>query len=217
MKRLLYFLALIFTLIFDLKTHGQTSSCGDFSITALSSDSTNPNVLQVSIFYAASANSFANYPYISALINCQGDTVATGNMFWFGQFGQSNIDYPLTMNGSIPCEPLTAVFLYSDNFGVTDTCNLLYAGTNSLDNTIETNFRIFPNPTSEWIHVVISEGPLGDDWVLHDLSGKIVQRSMISSQEFNIDLRNIPPGNYLLSIEKSSTKLKHAVRLLSIN
>ncbi len=203
-------------ILMGFQAHSQTMSCGDFSITNVSSDSTNPNGIQVSVFYAAPASSFTNYPYISALIDCHGDTVATGNMFVFGQFGQSTVDFPLVLNQPNPCEPFTAVFLYSDNFGVTDTCSLSYFGTSSLENNEEIDFRIFPNPTKDLLHVQVSEEEIGAQLELSDLTGKIIEKVYISSSDFYLNIQGIPNGNYFLRIDKIKSRQGKSFRLLTI-
>jgi len=192
---------------------GQSSSCGDFSITNISTDSLNPNAIQVSIFYAASSSSFTNYPYISALLDCHGDTVATGNMFVFGQFGQSTVSYPLTLNLSNPCEPLTAVFLNTDNFGVTDTCQLVYDGTTSIVNNGYKTYDIFPNP-SPGDFTVKWTGDAEMDFELFNAMGQKVDVQRVENMHsFSFDLKHFESGFYLLKGSNSGGSFSKTVMI----
>lgn len=167
-------------------------------MTNISTDSLNPNAIQVSIFYAASASSFTNYPYISALLDCHGDTVATGNLFVFGQFGQSTVAYPLTLNLSNPCEPLTAVFLSTDNFGVTDTCQLVYAGTTSIENHEDKIFDVFPNPSKDLVVIQVPSHAIGETMEWRDLTGKLMITKVLTEETFSMNVTDLPSGTYLI-------------------
>lgn len=201
MKRIIFLLSFIAFSGVHSQSYSQTNWCGDFSITGITSDSIDPNTLQISIAFSASASSFANYPYIAAIIDCQGDTVATGNMFWFGQFGQSTIDYPVLSNGAIPCEPYTAVFLYSDNSGQTDTCFLNSNGTSSIDNAVEQSWRISPNPAEDVLLLQLPQVALGAELLLMDISGKLMLEKQVSELSMSINISEIPRGTYFIRLK----------------
>ena len=104
----------------------QSVNCSDFSVIGVNPDTLNPNGYIVSIQFNATSNVFINYHQVSAVLDCNGDTVATGGLSFFGQFGQTTNDYPVTVSGSLACEPLNVVFVYSeDNFN-DDTCLLTF-------------------------------------------------------------------------------------------
>jgi hypothetical protein len=201
MKRIIFLLTFIAFSLIHFKTNSQTNWCGDFSITGITNDSIDPNILQISIAFSASTSTFANYPYISAIIDCQGDTVATGNMFWFGQFGQSTIDYPVLSNGTSPCEPYTAIFLYSDNSGLTDTCFLNSNGTNSLDNEVEQSWRIYPNPAEDVLLLQLPQVALGAELQLMDITGKLMLEKHVSELSMSINISEIPRGTYFIRLK----------------
>jgi len=199
MKRIIFLLTFIAFSLIHFKTNSQTNWCGDFSITGITNESIDPNILQISIAFSASTSTFANYPYISAIIDCQGDTVATGNMFWFGQFGQSTIDYPVLSNGTSPCEPFSAVFIYADNAGASDTC-ILSGGSSSLENREIFSIHAFPNPTNNQVQILVPDKYLGSTIGLFDITGKLIYSSPISAGLFSIDLEKCEKGTYVLRL-----------------
>jgi hypothetical protein len=194
--RLVTFIAFLWVL-FPVKS--QTNWCADFSVVNITPDTLNPNILQVSVSFSGTATSFANYPYISALIDCNGDTLGAGNIFWFGQFGQSTQDYPVLTNGALPCEPFTAIFIYSDNAGVSDTC-ILSGGSSSLENRASSPIHAYPNPTDHFVQIDVPERCIGSNLELLDITGKVIYSSSISTRLITIDLEKCEKGTYVLRL-----------------
>ena len=187
------------------KAYCQPNSCGDFTLVNIATDSINQNTLQISIHYGATSSSFVNYPYISALIDCQGDTVATGNMFWFGQMGQSTIDYPVNTNSGMPCLPLTAVFIYGDNSMVNDTCQLSFSGTNSLENSEIIEVKMYPNPTQDLVWIEVPVKALGERLEWRDITGKLIFTTILSDVYDCINVAHLPRGSYFIQYGDPST------------
>ncbi|MFZ9587194.1 MAG: T9SS type A sorting domain-containing protein [Crocinitomicaceae bacterium] len=185
------------SVLFPVKS--QTNWCADFSVVGITPDTLNPNILQVSVSFSGSAASFANYPYISALIDCNGDTLGAGNIFWFGQFGQSTQDYPVQTNGALPCEPFTAVFIYSDNAGLSDTC-ILSGGSSSLGKLVPSPIHAFPNPTNHYVQIEVPERCIGSSLDLLDITGKIIYSSKIATRLISIDVEKCEKGTYVLRL-----------------
>lgn len=194
---------LLLTLM-GFQTHSQTSSCGDFTIVNIAADSINQNTLQISINYNGPSNAIVNYPYISALLDCNGDTVATGNMFWFGQLGQSTIEYPVLSNNGTPCQPLTAIFIYGDINMVNDTCLLSFNGSTGITENPDSKIHVFPNPTADFIHILFPNQALGAFAELSDVFGRIRWRRKIDETHTTLDLGELPQGTYYLSIDSHS-------------
>ncbi|MFY9309783.1 MAG: T9SS type A sorting domain-containing protein [Bacteroidia bacterium] len=117
----LFFLLLVVAAITNVKA--QSVSCSSFCITDIQMD-TLPNTLSVTISFAADSGvGHINYPYISALLDTDGDTIATGAMSFFVQFNNSSQSYSLTTSlTSIPSNfHCTAYFNYD-----TSVCTLSY-------------------------------------------------------------------------------------------
>jgi hypothetical protein len=182
----------------------QTFSCSDFSITNAYPDSINPDDYQLSIQCTAGSNDFVNYPFVSTVLDCNGDTVATGGLFYFGQFGQTTQDYPVTLtgNGDINCYPLTASFVINYDLGFTDTCQLTY-GTSGLDQQLNDykSIRISPNPASNLITLIASQKFVGKAYEICDALGKPVLTGTISSESIPVDISNLARGMYLIKVE----------------
>lgn len=199
MKTRIYLVTLIgfLSVLFPVKS--QTNWCADFSVVGITPDTLNPNILQVSVSFSGSAASFANYPYISALIDCNGDTLGAGNIFWFGQFGQSTQDYPVQTNGALPCEPFTAVFIYADNFGVSDTC-MLSGGLSSVTKQVSSSFVAYPNPAKKQVQILVPDNMLGSSIELVDITGKVLCFSSVSTNLLSLDIENYEKGSYIIRI-----------------
>jgi hypothetical protein len=126
MKTKHFFLNGIVALAFSGLTHAQTGNCELFTITSINPDTLIFGGFQVSIQFSGNASEFIGYPFIISMQNCNGDTVASGTLSWFGQFGQTEQDYPVTPTGDISCGPLTVNFQYLDAEGNEVICPLTY-------------------------------------------------------------------------------------------
>ncbi len=198
-------LLLVFFYILTLgSSFSQTFSCSDFSITNVYPDSINPGDYQLSIQCTAGSNDFVNYPFVSTVLDCNGDTVATGGLFYFGQFGQTTQDYPVTLtgNGDINCYPLTASFAINYDLGFTDTCQLTY-GASGLDQQLNghQSIRVSPNPASNLITLNASPNFIGKAYALCDALGKPVLTGIFSSESIPVDISHLARGMYLIKVE----------------
>jgi hypothetical protein len=202
MKFMFYLLSLLVVLGIQTTSNAQSFSCADFSIVGMAPDSLDSTVYNVSIEFSAPANTFVNYPYVSAVLDCNGDTVATGGMFFFGQFGQTTSDYPVTLNGSLLCEPLSAVFVYLNDAAVNDTCSLSFGANAGIfnQNDFNSTFSIFPNPTSSQVNIQCSLSQIGSNYALHDCTGKQLSEGKLTTTRTSVDLSGFPEGIYLLRV-----------------
>jgi hypothetical protein len=189
-------------LAFSNSANAQSFSCADFSIVGMVSDSLDSTVYNLSIEFSAPANTFVNYPYVSAVLDCNGDTVATGGMFFFGQFGQTTSDYPVTVSGSLSCEPFTAVFVYLNDAFVNDTCSLSFGANAGVNHVEDYNsiFTIFPNPSSNQVNIACDLSQVGSKYSLHDASGKQLSEGKLTATSTLVDIRNFPEGVYFFRV-----------------
>lgn len=199
MKHRIFIIAFLLISIASLKA--QTVTCSDFSITDVNPDTLDPNTYQIGISFNAASNEFVNYPHVNTLLNCNGDTLATGSIFWFGQFGQSTQDYPVTTTGASFCLPLSAVFIYGNSSGVNDTC-LLTFNTTEMSEPIghQEEFFIYPNPALEFINVKAYNNRIGSSYRLYDHTGRIARAGSIDSGLTKIELNDLPAGVYFFHV-----------------
>lgn len=179
----------------------QTFSCDNFSIISFQPDSINPNDYQLSIHFNATINDVVGYPYVSSILDCNGDTVATGNMFYFGQLGETTQAYPVTANNPSPwCEPLIAMFIYGNGpLNEADTCYFSFETAALQEQKEKSPFSVFPNPTSDKISVNVlmcDELPFE---VLNSYGAKINQ-GVITPEQNEISLGNLSNGIYFISV-----------------
>ncbi|MFM7684024.1 MAG: hypothetical protein ACKO7P_14975, partial [Bacteroidota bacterium] len=73
MKKPVTLISFIFILVI---TFSQTIPCSNFTITGSYPDTINSNDYQISINFNAGPNDIVNYPHVSAVLDCNGDTVA---------------------------------------------------------------------------------------------------------------------------------------------
>jgi hypothetical protein len=181
----------------------QTISCAEFSITQFYPDSLNTNDYQISIQGSSGPLEMVNYPHVAAVLDCNGDTVATGGLFWFGQLGETIQDYPVTLtgNGSMACYPLTAIFIYGLDAGIEDTCFLSYGivGLNASLSNIS-NDLIYPNPSNLFIQ--LGEIPETDFKILNTV-GLI---EMIGKTQGVINVEFLNSGAYFLELSDGQSK-----------
>jgi hypothetical protein len=205
---------LIFILLlsfgFSFSSFSQTSFCPDFSITGVYQDTIDSSTYQVSVEFSAPDSIFVGYTLISSVLDCNGDTIATGNLFWFGQIGQTTQDYPITLIGQPNCAPYTAVFTYMDELGDIDTCLLLYSTADVIDyQQPSPELSICPNPASDELFIHGISADFNGEMVLLNHLGQVVQKSSFKN---NLPIQSLATGWYviLLSDQEQEYKLKFA-------
>jgi hypothetical protein len=194
---------------FSFSSLSQSSFCPNFTVTGSYQDTIDPSIYQVSVEFSAPDSVFVGYTLISAILDCNGDTIATGSPFWFGQIGQTTQDYPITLIGQPNCSPYTAVFSYMDEQGNIDTCLLLYSIAGLVDNQPSPHVSIYPNPASGELFIHgIPEDYNGEMMLLNHL-GQVVYKSLFKN---NISIESLATGWYviLLSDQEQAYKLKFA-------
>lgn len=144
--------AFLFVLMIAFPLSAQDIPCSSFCVTRIAFDSTQEDVLLVTILFTADDDTFINYPHVTSIIDQQGDTIATGTLNFFGQFANTSVDYPVT----------TSLDVIPDNFDVTvnfhfDTvsCALSYPCLTPTDDMsqLASQFTVFPNPSAAEISI----------------------------------------------------------------
>lgn len=197
------FILTVFLILNSCSTFwGQSANCADFSVVGVNQDSLNPSEYSVSIQFNASSSVFVNYPYIASVLDCNGDTVATGDIFVFGQVGQSSLAYPVTVSGSLACEPLTIAFVYGDENLNNDTCLLSFGeSTASVQLSQQTvNFSIYPNPAIDQVHIHTNLSQVGTSFFVYDFTGKLMLTGELMGENTTVDMSDFSTGIYLIKI-----------------
>ena len=186
----------------------QAIPCSNFTITGSYPDSINSNDYQFSINFNGDSNEIVGYPHISAMLDCNGDTVATGGLFYFGQLGQTTLDYPLTLVDTTSwCEPLTAIFIYGIGpLNEADTCSLVFQSARISDDFEMNNISIYPNPASDFLHVSVSNDLIGKSYQLVNQLGLVIMKGKIQSLQEKIGIELISNGFYMMNFSHDLSK-----------
>jgi hypothetical protein len=97
-----------------------TISCSSFCVENISFDTS--GILNVSINFSGDFNNFINYPYVSQVLNQNGDVIASGELAYFGQEGGTTIPY--SVSSSVLTAPFppnfigSVIFNYDNNICV---------------------------------------------------------------------------------------------------
>jgi hypothetical protein len=199
MKWLALFLFL--SLSFAQLLHAQESpTCSSFCVTGMYLDSVTPGQLWVSIAFNADSNVFINYPHIPSIIDGQGDTLATGDLWFFGQFGGTTYDYPVATDLTQLPGNLEATVNFSYD---TVTCPLAYPCVTALtdDRNHRPAYGVAPNPF-RYSTSLIAPDPLNDaEIIVYNSAGHGVHRiEHVYGTNIAISVSGLPPGMYILQI-----------------
>lgn len=86
-----------------------------------------------------------------------------------------------------------------DHFSVTNF------NTTSIDNALATKLKVYPNPFSSIINV--SNAPIGSQYRIIDLRGKVVLEEMITTENYVIETDFLNSGMYVLCIENDFIRI----------
>jgi hypothetical protein len=65
---------------------------------------------------------------------------------------------------------------------------------------LDLSWKVFPNPSSGLYYLQVPESWIGDEWVLYDLRGALIQSGQILAANQELDLQTAGSGIYLLHI-----------------
>lgn len=66
-------------------------------------------------------------------------------------------------------------------------------------------FKVYPNPTTEKVEIEFSENPLNANIEVHSMDGKLVDQFInVNAKQVLIDLSENPNGIYFLRIQNSN-------------
>ena len=190
--------------------YGENDLCSLFSILGVESDTLNSEFTLLNIAMGGEPFDQVNYPHISVLTDCDGDTVATGSIFFFGQLGQTEQGYPVTAFGMDVCFPLTAEFVFGDMSFEDDTCYFTLDGPVSAAGKMrDSELKLFPVPALNELKLTLSQSFIGSSFQVFDAMGKEYLNGIIMANTMSWDVSQWPNGVYVLAINgKDSRTLK---------
>jgi hypothetical protein len=85
----------------------------------------------------------------------------------------------------------------------------IFTLSNAALSTVNLTATTYPNPTSDYVVLAISDVSLIDlSYALYDIQGKPIAKSTISSKDTQIDMLSLSAGTYLLNVNQNNQKLK---------
>lgn len=92
-----------------------------------------------------------------------------------------------------------------------------YPSYSSTDLKIENKIQIYPNPSVDFLKVTIEKSNLiNPQIIIHTIIGNKLQMvsEKTASNEFKIDVKNLPAGYYLLAVKDASTGFSETYKFL---
>jgi len=175
----------------------------DFSILGFGPDAFNSGNSLIDILFEGDSVDFISYPYISLVTDCNGDTIATGSLSFFGQLGQTVQSYPVTGDLSKACLPFSVEFVFSGNTDFeTDTCILILNGTTGISESsiIASAYSIFPNPSINEITIQSNLSQIGTVYLVYDYVGKLILTGRLDSESTVLNISDFSNGIYFFKI-----------------
>ena len=85
----------------------------------------------------------------------------------------------------------------------------IFTLSNAALSTVNLSAITYPNPTSDYVVLAISDDSLTDlTYALYDIQGKPIAKATISSKDTQIDMHSLSAGTYLLNVNQNNQKLK---------
>lgn len=185
-------------------------SCSDFCATDIQIASS--GFMNVSMFMYSTDTVFVSYPYISAITDTNGDTVAIGALSFYGQFGNTTQIHQLSTSlTSIPAN-FTGTLHFHYN---SQNCMLSYPCTplsiKEEDIFVE-KIHVYPNPIdlSGSLYIAASESLKNSNIQVVNSMGQIILNQKLDKADdhfiINLSDHNFVPGIYYLISDTARSK-----------
>lgn len=161
------------------------------------------NTAGVQIVFSATQNSFTKTSGACTLADYWGTNWQNAR-----PYDQKNCDFYLLADGSVFNYEIlnngTAKTLIITNPANGNKVFYNNSFLSTREASIKKSFKVFPNPTSDYIMIDSSEKNLA--LKIYDVSGKILFETLTSGQLQKIDMGNFANGQYILSIENHTSE-----------
>ena len=118
----------------------------------------------------------------------------------------ANQEYELTVtkSNSSPEETKNFSIIIS---GLKDESNLSLTSHSKKINTL----TVFPNPSTDLIHVIANEDHLPTNYSIYNTSGQLIKKGSVSVEENALNISDLAPGSYLLQLIGENTDETHSI------
>jgi hypothetical protein len=82
----------------------------------------------------------------------------------------------------------------------------------SINETGMSTTHVFPNPADESLHLTVASTLIGSEYVVSDLTGRVVLRGSIHAESVIVSIADLYVGMYLLSIPNAKTNVIKVVK-----
>jgi len=179
-------------------------SCDNFIIQQIQMDANQQN-WEVTIFLDADSSDFINYPFIALMVNTTGDTVAQGNLEYFGQFGQTaNVFHP-TVTAVDNAFEGDIYFVYDE-----DTCVFNTASLSSDQPDRVSPLIAYPNPATDVLKLNIPAHEV-DQWLVLDVHGRCVHQQRKTNE---LRVEQWPTGTYVSRTQTANGLFYHYFQVI---
>jgi ligand-binding sensor domain-containing protein len=70
---------------------------------------------------------------------------------------------------------------------------------------LDTRIRVFPNPTTDHVSLVLDEPASQFEWSLLSMDGRSVLAGVVAGSRSRVDLHELPSGSYLMKVNTDSS------------
>jgi hypothetical protein len=184
------FILITLTFIMSHLTTAQSIVCSGFSVTNFQTDT-------ISIYFAADPSYMVSYPLITAVTNCDGDTIAQqSGISFFGHPGQTTLQYEIDITGQT-CLPMIIHLNYNTETS-NETCLLAYNSPITTVNEIEHEKQsVYPNPSTSMVKINL---PLSEGLPYTIFTGSGVQVTSGKVKNSEIDITHLSRGFYYIIV-----------------
>jgi hypothetical protein len=189
-----------------ITSHSQGISCDSFCITDIQMVSGKGNMWDITLAMEGSNTDFINYPYISLITDENGDTLATGIINFFGQFGGTSTIYPVTaLVNSLPKNFAGTFYFNYDEVICELSFPCLTNSIGSLSRNSDLEMQVYPVPASTCATIILNKRTDNIQFRLINSRGQIASPIQnITSRETHIDLGNLHGDIYCIQLLKNN-------------
>lgn len=126
-----------------------------------------------------------------------GTTTPTLTVSDVSQTNNNQLFRCVVSSGVCDFESDEAVLIFDDGVNVTNLDHL--------------PFRAYPNPANAWIMIDAGAEFIGEQWMLYDLNGRMLDTGLLTADQTRIDLASLARGMYVLTV---GIELRHSMRVV---
>ena len=86
-----------------------------------------------------------------------------------------------------------------------DINGLIECSTSSItkDNNIKGNFRVYPNPVKDAIHISVGSEFIGNRYAITSISGQKISEGKIEKEESVVNIQDLSEGIYFMKLDEN--------------